>query len=267
MEVQDLIRILTELAPGLSMDSLGKVFPPGSGSKLLSKIGVCVDPTEENIQTAVAKEMEVLISYHPWYHEAEDVVTQQGIHIVAVHEAWDSVPEGIAPTFAKTIGLTGLTHCESVLTGQFQGNFRELLERCQRVLDLNVVPYCGETKDSVVKVGLWPGPGFLPTNRKIWEICRAAGCDTILSGEISIAPMRYAAANRFKLIDLGHSAMAKPGMQNLANILQSRLKAKEVTVDFLRGFYGCNYNTTWFFPDNPEQGGLSSLFSSLSVSE
>lgn len=261
MEVQILINILQELAPEFNAEGASNGFSLDL-HRDITKIGICIDPTEQNIYSAAGKGIELLITYHPWFGEAKEVVAGKKITLLTLHNAWDNATEGINLTFGKAIGLAELTLVGGIVTGTTDLAFRELLERCQRVLDLNVLPYYGEMKYPVHKVGIWAGPGFLPYHKPIWETCLAEGCDTIISGEMSLLPIRYATQNRLKLVDAGHSAMAKPGFSHLSSLLKLRLKAFECTIEFFEDYYSCSFYTkNYFLQQNDDESLPLFLFS------
>lgn len=257
MEVQTLISVLEELAPELDAGDI--IMNTGyllEGADI-TKIGVCVDPTEQNIYSAAGKGVEVLITYHPWQGEAADLVNQKKITLIPLHDAWDNAPEGVNSTIARAIGLREVQWVDGIVMGCVETTFRDLMERCQRILDLNVLPYFGELRYPVHKLGIWAGPGFLPYHKKIWETCLHNGCDTIISGEISLLPIRFAAAHQLKLIDLGHSAIARPAIVHLVNLLKLRLKAFDCSVELFEDMYACSFYTkNYFLQQNDSEESL-----------
>ena len=257
MEVATLIGVLKELAPELSITGFVNIAPETKLSAL--RLGVCVDPTEYTITSAVNKGVNILISYHPWHGEAKTLVLEKDIGIIPLHTAWDNAPEGVNFTFAKELGLTDIRIRENVVVGATDLLLRNLLERCQRLVDQNIIPYYGQLRNSVKQVGIWAGPGFMPFNKRVWENCKQAGCDTIISGELSLMPMRFAAAYHMKLIDLGHSIIAKPAMAQLARTLKQRL-GPGVQVEFFADCYGCNYYTNFNYCQPDESEEFISLF-------
>lgn len=252
MEVQTLIQIMQELAPGFEPESFidGAVLESEVGD--IMKIGVCIDPTEQTIYSAASKGIKVLISYHPWTGEAEPIIHSKKVVVLPVHTVWDNAPEGVNFTIGKAIGLQELALVDTVMMGQTDLTFRDLLERCQRILDRNVISYYGELRYAVHKVGIWGGPGFLPHNQRLWKICQEHGCDTIISGEMSLLPIRFAAVRHLKLVDLGHSGMTKPSMVHLSDLLELRLKAFNCSVEFFEDYYCCNYYTKSYFLQQSE---------------
>lgn len=256
MDVATLIDLLIELAPELA--TTGSVnIAPEQRNVALQRVGVCVDPTEYTIGSALKKGVQVLVSYHPWYGEAKSLMSGKDLVFLPLHTAWDNAPEGVNMTFAGEIGLNGIRLQENVVVGNTDLELRGLLERCQRAVDQNIIPYAGELRAKVKQVGIWAGPGFSPYNKKVWEAFRAAGCDTIISGELSIVPLRYAAAHKMQLIDLGHSLLAKPAMARLVKVIKERL---EVVVEFFADCYGCNYYTNFYYSQQQDSEDFLKLF-------
>ncbi|HEY8462816.1 MAG TPA: Nif3-like dinuclear metal center hexameric protein [Bacillota bacterium] len=257
MEVATLIGILRELAPELSTTGFVNIAP---GNKvMLLRLGVCIDPTKYTITSAVNKGVNILVSYHPWRGEAQAILLEKELGIIALHTAWDNAPNGVNLTFAKELGLTNLRLQGQVLIGNTDLVLRNLLERCQRAVDQSIIPYYGELCAPVRQVGIAAGPGFLPYNKKIWEICQEAGCDTIISSELSLVPLRFAAAHQMQLIDLGHSLMARPAMAQLAKTLKARLGLGQ-PVEFFTDCYGCNYYTNFNYCQLDDSEEFISLF-------
>jgi putative NIF3 family GTP cyclohydrolase 1 type 2 len=250
MEINELFNILKKMAPNLSnQDFSNPDFStvPAVCAQDVSPLGVCVDPTARNIEDAAKLGIKVLISYHPWQGEAKAVVETQQMQIWPLHEVWDNTAEGVTHTFAKGIGITGLYFKGELIIGEIETEFRDLIEHCQRILGQNILAYSGDLKQMVHKVAIWAGPGFLPNYKKFWEISQTEGCDTVLSSELTISALRYSRAYQLKLIDLGHSSMAKPGMANLAAIL--REEANDCSVHFLDDLYTCTYSTNCSFAE------------------
>jgi putative NIF3 family GTP cyclohydrolase 1 type 2 len=249
MEIKELLGVLKRLAPTLSyQDFSDPIFISASlPEHQISKIGICVDPTVKNIGNAAKTGIEVLISYHPWYGEAKEVVESKKIQIWPLHEAWDNTTEGILFSLAKGIGVTGLYPKGELIIGQLEIGFRDLIECCQRFLGQNIISFSGDLKQEVHKVAMWAGPGFLPNYKKFWDGCLSENCDTLLSSELTLSALRYSRVHQLKLIDLGHSSLAKPGMSNLAGILKKELKG--CSVQFFDDLYACTYYTNCSFAD------------------
>jgi putative NIF3 family GTP cyclohydrolase 1 type 2 len=128
----------------------------------------------------------------------------------------------------------------------------ELIERCRRLLDVKVLPYVGNLSDRVKTVGLLPGSGFIPVFGQRWTALFKAGCNTIISGEISHAAVRFARCAGISLIDPGHNGMIKPGMAHLAYLLRHRLAVHGCDVESYDDTYMIDYYSAW--PSNREEG-------------
>ncbi|HBF35708.1 MAG TPA: hypothetical protein DDW50_00120 [Firmicutes bacterium] len=250
MEIKELLNILKKLAPSLSYQDFSDPSSCNSSvtsTRSISRLGVCVDPTAINVENAAKLGIEVLISYHPWYGEAKELVDIQHMQIWSLHEAWDNAPEGVLCTLAKGIGIKSLYPMGELIIGELKTNFRDLIEYCQRFLGQNILSYSGDLKQEVHKVAMWAGPVFLPNYKRFWEVCQTENCDTLLSSELTLSALRFSRACQLKLIDLGHSSMAKPGMSNLAAILKK--EAKDCSIHFLDDLYACTYYTNCSFAD------------------
>ncbi len=246
MKMNALWIFLKKMAPGLSTQDF--THPDAlMTDENISKLGICVDPTAINIENAVKSGIRVLISYHPWHGEAKEYIESGQLQIWPLHEAWDNVAEGGLYTLAKGIGVDGLYLRGELLIGQVETGFRDLIENCQRFLGQNILSFSGDLKQEVHKVAMWAGPGFLPQYKKFWDASLSENCDTFLSSELTLSALRYSRARRLKLIDLGHSLLAKPGMLNVAEILKK--EAQDCLVQFLDDLYVCTYYTNCSFAD------------------
>jgi putative NIF3 family GTP cyclohydrolase 1 type 2 len=187
MEVATLIEILREMAPQLAVQDCGHagLFPNKAS---VGHLGVCVDPTAGVITNAVQRGIKILIAYHPWHGEASQLIRETEFSIIPLHTAWDNVPEGVNFTFAREIGLVDLQIRQNVVTGVANMALRDLLERCRLTVEQSIIPYRGELRVSVKKIGIWAGPGFLPFNKWVWRECVAQGCDTIISVKVCRRP-------------------------------------------------------------------------------
>jgi putative NIF3 family GTP cyclohydrolase 1 type 2 len=248
MEIKDLFNILGKLAPGLSSADFSN-SSVGKSPRQISRLGVSVDPTVKNIENAAKRGIEVLISYHSWQGEAAQLIQNQRMEIWPLHATWDYTPEGVTYTLAAAIGVSCIYSKGELIIGTLETSFRDLIERCQRSLGQDILSYCGDLKQLVAKVAIGAGPGFLPNYKKFWEVCLAEGCDTVLSSELTFSALRYSQAHQLKFVDLGHSAMAKPGMSHLVEILQEYFTDQACSIDYFDDSYSCNFHTNCAFAD------------------
>ncbi len=247
MEFEALAKIINELAPNF-MERQSPSFPPLEPKWQVHKIGVTVDPTPENLRQAEQCGINLLFTYHPWTGEPSKAVASGRLRILALHHAWNLAPQGIIPELANALALTDLNERQQLVFGTTDTLLRNLIETCQRSLEITVVPYSGELRAPVKQVAIWLGAGFLPHHRELWETCIANGCDTLLSGELTLAALRFGVNHNLKMVDLGHSAVARMGMKRFAQILSDRLQA-DCPVERLDGYYACNYFTNYSITD------------------
>lgn len=248
MKAETLIHILKELVPGICAAGAPPVLN-GIGALPIGRIGVAVDPTPDNIQSAIDRGIDLLITYHPWTGEAAEAVRHANLRLLALHAAWNCAPSGILPELIQALALTEVAQPDGVTIGVTDTLLRGLIEGCQRALELTVVPYSGELRSPVRRVGIWLGAGFQPHHRAVWETCRAQGCDTLLSGELTMAALRFGTVHGLKLVDLGHSAAARVGMNKFRRLLVQKLP-DDCPAEFLDGLYSCNYFTNYSILDN-----------------
>ncbi|MGE5552041.1 MAG: Nif3-like dinuclear metal center hexameric protein [Bacteroidota bacterium] len=248
----EILAVLEDLAPRVCAEAGDASCYEVRADKACSRLGICIDPTERNLFMAASDGADFIITHHPWNGEAAEVIKAKGISIYRLHSAWDNAPDGNMATLARMLGLRDLVRADGALTGLSGLCLRELLERCQRIVGKSVLPYCGELGARVNTVGIIPGSGFLPVYRRRWETLVHAGCDTIISGEISHSAARYAQCAGIRLIDLGHSGLVKPGMAHLAYLLRCRLLARGCEVEFYDDTYNINYFTAWSLPRQEE---------------
>lgn len=258
MLLSDLINILSDLVPGFDGSGFLSSENSENGEKEISRIGICVDPTPLNIETALKKNIQLLITYHPYYGEAGN----QEMLFLPLHEGLDVAPEGINHSFAKALQLQNGNIVDNALIGDFSSvDFRMLIENCQRILDLNILSYYGDLKSKVKRLAIFSGSGFLPQNRQLWQKCLDNGCDTIISGEATIVALRFAATNGLNLIDIGHNGIAGFGLEHFSDVLKVKLASTDCHSEFLRDSYAMNFHTkNYFLQQNDETEESLPLF-------
>lgn len=241
----EILALLEELAPSICAEPGDEPHFEACYGEAANHLGVCTDPTERNIFLAASDGVDFLITHHQWRGEGAEVVAAKELSIYRLHSAWDLAPEGNAVTLGRMLGLRDLVLREGTVSGAADLDFREIIERSQRIVGRSIVPYCGDLSARVANVGIIPGAGFLPFFRHKWEMLIETGCDTLISAEISFSAARFAQCAGVRLVDLGHSGLAKPGFAHLAYLLRTRLKAHGCEVEFYDDAYAVNYATAW----------------------
>ena len=248
IELEKLQAIIEELAPMALAD---KHDPPHfwrKPSDKLQKIGVCVDPTVQNVRMAQQDGVDLLISHHPCFELDEELFAGQEMGILVLHSAWNKAPDGNTSVLARLLNLKEAVQDGELINGRMEMSLRDLLFSCQRLLNTPILPYVGDLNAMARKVLLISGPGFAPFYKEEWDKYIAMGCDTFLSAELGRFALSYLSRHNIKMIDLGHSAMARPGMEHLTYTLQNRLKIFHCQVIFYPDIYAVNYQTAAFYP-------------------
>ncbi len=248
IELNKLLSIMEELAPARLADKYDTPYFLRKPREQVEKIGVCVDPTEYNLRSAIKDGVDLLISHHPWHFQSADYLGESKMGVLVLHSSWNKAPEGNTITLARLFNFEELVHEDGIVMGQTDTILKDLLFCCQRVLSAPILPYVGDLNAQVSKVLIISGPGFMPLYKEEWDKWIASGCDTFLSAELGRYAISYLNRNNIKLIDLGHSTMARPGMKHLTYLLQTRLEIYECVVNYYPDIYGVNYLTASFYP-------------------
>lgn len=248
IELEKLQAIIDEVAPAALADKYDPPFYWRKPGHKLQKIGVCVDPTAQNLQLAQKNGVDLLISHHPCPEGAEQYFSGQKMGVLILHSAWNRAPEGNTSTLARLLNLIEPVQDGQFVTGRVEMSLRDLLFSCQRLLNTPLLPYSGDLNDKADQVLIISGAGFSPFHREEWDKYIARGCDTFLSAELGRYALSYLTTHNIKLIDLGHSVMARPGMEHLTYTLQNRLKIFHCEVGFYPDLYAVNYQTASIYP-------------------
>lgn len=249
VQLEKLQSIMEELAPAELADQYDAPYFLRLPKPKLTKIGVCIDPTEYNLRQAMKDRVDLLITHHPWHYINENLLKKGEMGVYVLHSPWYKAPEGITATLARLLNLKEVTHEGEIATGYLEMSFRNLIFCCQRLLQTTITPYAGDLNAQTHKVLIISGPGFAPYYRPLWNKYIDQGCDTFLSAELGRFALSYLTGLKIKLIDLGHSAMARPGMEHLAYLLQNRLKVFDCEVCFYPDYHAVNYLTGSFYPE------------------
>ena len=184
--------------------------------------------------------------HHPCPKEQNSIRAENGCFIL--HSAWNKAPEGNTSTLARLLNLTEPVQDGQFVTGRVEMSLRDLLFSCQRILNTPLLPYSGDLNDQADRVLIIAGAGFSPFHQEEWDKYIARGCDTFLSSELGRYALSYLTPKKIRLIDLGHSVMARPGMEHLTYTLQNRLKIFHCEVVFFPDLYAVNYQTASIYP-------------------
>ena len=240
MTVQNMYDLIDRIAPfetQAEFDNSGLLV--GAASQEICAVLFALDITEEVINEAVSRGVQLIVTHHPIMfnplHTLTDAdregrlirrLVRENISLIAAHTNLDQAPGGVNDTLSERCGLTGVTG---------QGFFR-----CGLLpFPLSAAEYANELKmrlqtevrlmgprDSLIrKVGLCSGGGS-----DEWHTAAESGCDAFISGEIKHHHAIAMADRGLVAFECGHFATEEPGIRALAVALQKTINTIECNV-------------------------------------
>jgi dinuclear metal center YbgI/SA1388 family protein len=225
---------LENLAPlrlAADWDAVGLLVTPRRPA--ISRVLACLTLTPAVAAVAVAEESDLVVTHHPLPFRPVARVTPAtgtgrvlldligaGCGVWSSHTAWDSAVGGINDLLAERLGLTGI----APLTpdpldprsgfgrgGDFPRSLAALADQAAAALGVRPVQLVGDPARPAGRVGIVCGSG----GDLVPEVV-AAGCDTLLTGEIKLHQAVEADAAGLAVIAVGHHASERFSMDVLA---------------------------------------------------
>lgn len=180
MKVIELMSYIDKFAPfsqAAAWDNCGLMV--GSYDDNVSRIGVCLDATNDAVIEAARKGCNVLVTHHPLIFKPLKNVTSDtiqglailqaahlGVNIIAVHTNWDVAAKGVNDTLAKLLCLRDIKPLEEDIGMGAFGTLkrametRKFLEHVKAVLGLSHIDlYANEIPKKISRVALCGGSG------------------------------------------------------------------------------------------------------------
>jgi dinuclear metal center YbgI/SA1388 family protein len=124
--ISDFFQDWAPLKTKLDYDNVGLLI--GKPDKVIDRILVCLDVTEEIVQEAIENQADLIIAHHPViFRKISSVTTgdytgrliyrliQNDIAVLAAHTNLDAAPNGVSFALAEKIGLSGCVFLENTL--------------------------------------------------------------------------------------------------------------------------------------------------------
>ncbi|BCN32238.1 Nif3-like dinuclear metal center hexameric protein [Anaeromicropila herbilytica] len=225
-KVQDITNLLEELCPldyAEKWDNVGLLV--GSKEKEVTNIMVALDATDEVIEQAVEKKIDLLITHHPMIFSARKTVTnddfigrrilaliKNDISYYAMHTNCDIM--AMADAAAEKIGLINTRVLEVTLRNMIKnrevgigrvGILREqqTLESCALLVkerfQLDHVRVIGNLESNINKVAISTGSG-----KDFVKLAIEANADVLITGDIDHHTAIDSLACGLNIIDAGH---------------------------------------------------------------
>ncbi len=249
--VQDILNILNDIAAddlAETWDNVGLLI--GSPHHRVNRILLALDPTIALIDQAKHLGAELVITHHPAiFHPLKNLRTDQpagnfirsalqaGVHVIGCHTNLDSADGGVSDVLARTLGLVNIN---PLVAGRECGDICGLGRIGDLETDLSPESFiagiytalsppwlleAGPRPERVSRVAVCGG-----SCSDLSETALQAGADAFITAEVKHAVARWAEEAGLWLIDGGHFATENPAMPALKQLLGSRLKTAELTV-------------------------------------
>ncbi|MFM8571378.1 MAG: Nif3-like dinuclear metal center hexameric protein [Pirellula sp.] len=249
--LREILVQLDQIAPlGLaeSWDNVGLLA--GDSAMPVERLMTCLTVTEDVLQEAISKRVDLIVTHHPIPFKPLDRVTtqtttgrilwraiQNSIAIYSPHTAWDNSPVGINRQLAHILQLGNLRCMQpsakpdlasrdlgSGIVGDFATptKISELWKRLKlAVPELQQRSSTSEDR-SVSRVGIVCGAGG-----SLLSLANKHRCDAFVTGEATYHQVLEAQATGVAMLLMGHFASERFAMQQLARILSEAIPGIE----------------------------------------
>ena len=230
--VKDIIKKIEELAPlSLSEAWDNSGLQIGVYNQPVKNIMLALDITREIIEEAIDKNIDFIISHHPFIFNPIKSITSEditgnmilklianNISVYSSHTCLDITQNGLNDLFASLIGLNKTTIlkeipydvCSVESAGRKTGigrigelekeiTLEQLMKLLKEKLNLTSLRYTGEKNDYVKKIAICTGSGG-----ELIDSCLEKKADVYITGDLKYHESRIAYNFGLKLIDAGH---------------------------------------------------------------
>lgn len=198
-------------------DNTGLLIDPECGE--IERVLVALDADCGAVREAVEKGCGMIVSHHPVIYrgiksllpsdgEQKNYLTlvRAGIAVYSAHLSLDAAKEGINASLARALDLVDTRPLLDLGEGAgllFAGDFRGSMEElCAKLFELTGAPMrVSQNAGSPLRVAVLNGGG---AEISYMEQARAAGCNTLVSGDAKHHAFVWAKNNGFNLVDAGH---------------------------------------------------------------
>ncbi|MEQ1903484.1 MAG: Nif3-like dinuclear metal center hexameric protein [Pirellulaceae bacterium] len=239
VQVRDVCNFLDAFAPpklAESWDNVGLIL--GDPQRPCQKIMTCLTVTDESAQEAIADRADLIVSHHPLpFRPLQKITTEEtpsrlvwqlanaGISVYSPHTAFDSAAQGINAELARLLGLVDVAPLSSDAVEPAVGSGRrgrlpqpvtlgELATAIRAVIDAERIEANFPREKIVKRVGIACGSGG-----SLLSLARQNECDCFVTGEATFHTILEAAAQGIALVQIGHYASERFGIEMLANQL------------------------------------------------
>ena len=215
-------------------DSVGLQL--GDPDAEVASVGVCHEVTEGVVARVEESPVDLLVSYHPLLFTPTTRVLagrspgsrsyrliRAGVNLLVTHTDFDSAPGGTADALAGFFGLRDLAEFgEDSATllpaigriGDFEGTLGRVDALVVDAFGPAGLRVTGDRDAEVERLAVVPGSGSA-----FIEAAADAGADALVTGDVSHHRTVAAADLGLAVVDPGHTATERPGMESLARMV------------------------------------------------
>lgn len=249
MKCQKIIKILEEHSPvkyAQDWDNVGLLA--GRRDKDVCRIMVALDATDNVVEQAVSKEVDLLLTHHPLIFSPKKSVTaddsigrrllkllRNDIAYYAMHTNFDVA--GMAQLSAEKLDLSEISVLEQTMLNELgepegigrcgklprQMTLKELAEFVKERYGLTYVRVCGEETALLERAAISTGSGGSMIAPAI-----SAGVQVLISGDIDYHEALDAVADGICIIDAGHFGTEKMFVSYMGQYLKEHCPKTEV---------------------------------------
>jgi dinuclear metal center YbgI/SA1388 family protein len=223
-------------------DAVGLLVAPRRPA--IDRVLVCLTLTPAVAAAAVEATADLVVTHHPLPFRPVARITPAsgpgrvlldligaGCGVWSSHTAWDSAVGGINDQLADLLELAAVTPIEPDAVelragfgrvGRHDGSLGALARRAATVLGATAVQTSGDLDRPAGRVGIVCGSGGDLVPQVV-----AAGCDTLVTGEIKLHQALEAAAAGLAVIAVGHHASERFSLDTLAARLAAAVPGLE----------------------------------------
>lgn len=241
--LNDITETLRQIAPlelAADWDAVGLLV--GTRRNNCQRVMTCLTLTPEVAAEAAREQADLVVTHHPLpfrpvaritddssYGAALLTLLSAGVAVWSSHTAWDSAVGGINDQLAAMLGLENVQPIQPSADVPGAGTGRlgtaghdvrvsDLARRLIAALSADGAHIAGDSERPAGTVGIVCGSGG-----DMFRDLLAAGCTTLVTGEVRLHTASEAAASGLAVIAVGHHASERFSMERLALLLAEKV--------------------------------------------
>ena len=262
--VAQIIKIMDKLAPPWLAEEWDNVgLQIGDPRLPVRRIWVALDPSQEVVQAACKKNVDLLITHHPLifrplksidFDTADGAIIQMAaqhqLAIFSAHTNLDIVRDGVNDVLAQRLEIQDLCILQPVHAGERSkenispfmggetehgigrigslakaGNLKSLVSMVKNKLKLDFVKVAGDLEMSVARVAICSGSGS-----SLMQAFLSSDAQVFISGDIHYHDARDAESANRGIIDIGHFPSEHLMVEALAHQLEKTISGEGMKI-------------------------------------